>query len=133
MINKGLLSWLSKKKLTDEKVANIFVNSSFETVEKGWPEIAAMINASPEFDTSPDLDEKDYGRFLIIVVSANLSLVPKFFKPGVDRAIIKRCCAKFGLALGVPKKDTPGNLTVIRNPAETIGISTFYADWARAA
>ena len=103
MINKGLLSWLSKKKLTDEKVANIFVNSSFETVEKGWPEIAAMINASPEFETSPDLDEKDYGRFLVIVVSANLSLVPKFFKPGVDRAIRKRCCAKFGLALGVPK------------------------------
>ena len=46
MINKGLLSWLSKKKLTDEKVANIFVNSSFETVEKGWPEVASMLNAS---------------------------------------------------------------------------------------
>jgi hypothetical protein len=105
MINKGLLNWLSKKKLTDEKVANIFVNSSFETVEKGWPEVASMINASPGFETSPDLDEKDYGLFLMIVVSANLSLVPKYFEPGVDRAIIKRCCAKFGLALGIPKND----------------------------
>ena len=105
MINKGLLSWLSKKKLTDEKVANIFVNSSFETVEKGWPEVASMLNASPGFETHPDLDEKDYGLFLMIVVSANLSLVPKYFEPGVDRAIIKRCCAKFGLALGVPKND----------------------------
>ena len=58
MINKGLLSWLSKKKLTDEKVANIFVNSSFETVEKGWPEVAAMLNASPGFETAPELDEE---------------------------------------------------------------------------
>ena len=115
MINKGLLNWLSKKKLTDEKVANIFVNSSFETVEKGWPEIAALINASPEFETSPDLDEKDYGRFLIIVVSANLSLVPKYFEPGVDRAIIKRCCAKFGLALGIPKNDFAQKVKEYRN------------------
>ncbi len=35
MRNKGLIMWLSKKKLTEVKVANIFVNSSFETVEKG--------------------------------------------------------------------------------------------------
>ena len=40
MKNLGLLSWLSKKKLTDEQVANIFVNTSFETVERGWPQVA---------------------------------------------------------------------------------------------
>jgi RNase adaptor protein for sRNA GlmZ degradation len=38
----------------------------------------------------------------MIVVSANLSLIPKHFDPGVDRAIIQRCCAKFGFALGLP-------------------------------
>ena len=42
MKNLGLLSWLSKKKLTDEQVANIFVNTSFETVEQGWPQVAAF-------------------------------------------------------------------------------------------
>ena len=26
-----------KEKLTDEQVANIFVNTSFDTVEQGWP------------------------------------------------------------------------------------------------
>ncbi|PCJ82334.1 MAG: hypothetical protein COA49_02220 [Bacteroidetes bacterium] len=105
MKNFGLLKWLAKRKLTDEKVANIFVNSTFETVEKGWPEVASLLNASPEFVIEPNLDPSDYGRFLMIVVAANLSLVPKHFEPGVDRAIIKRCCAKFGLALGVPKED----------------------------
>lgn len=105
MKNLGLLNWLSKRKLTDEKVANIFVNTSLEIVEEGWPKIVELLNASPEFEKSPELDPKDYGRFLMIVVSANLSLVPKHFDPGVDRAIIKRCCAKFGRALGVPKED----------------------------
>jgi hypothetical protein len=103
MRNLGLLSWLSKRKLTDEQVANIFVNTSFETVELGWPQVASLLNLMPEFETTPDLDSEDYGRFLMIVVAANLSHVPKHFANGVDRAIIKRCCAKFGLALGVPK------------------------------
>jgi hypothetical protein len=102
MKNLGLLSWLSRKKLTDEQVANIFVNTSFETVEQGWPHVAEFLNSAPEFDVSPSLDPNDYGRFLMIVVSANLGLIPKHFAPGVDRAIIQRCCAKFGLALDLP-------------------------------
>ena len=91
-----------KEKLTDEQVANIFVNTSFDTVEQGWPQVAAFLNAAPEFSTSPELDSEDYGKFLMIVVSANLGLIPKHFDPGVDRAIIQRCCAKFGFALGIP-------------------------------
>ena len=102
MKNLGLLSWLSKKKLTDEQVANIFVNTSFETVESGWPQVAEFLNTSPEFETPPQLSEEDYGKFLMIVVAANLSLIPKHFDNGIDRAIIQRCCAKFGFALGLP-------------------------------
>lgn len=103
MKNLGLLSWLSKRKLTDEQVANIFVNTSFETVEAGWPEVASLLNMMPEFEKSPDLNSENYGKFLMIVVAANLSHVPKHFANGVDRAIIKRCVAKFSRALGVPK------------------------------
>ena len=102
MKNLGLLSWLSKKKLTDEQVANIFVNTSFETVESGWPQVAEVLNTSPEVETPPQLSEEDYGKFLMIVVAANLSLIPKHFDNGIDRAIIQRCCAKFGFALGLP-------------------------------
>ena len=109
MKNLGLLSWLSKKKLTDEQVANIFVNTSFETVEQGWPQVAEFLNTAPEFESSPNLNQEDYGRFLMIVASANLSLIPKHFDHGVDRAIIQRCCAKFGFSLGLP----PDTLSLI--------------------
>ena len=108
MKNLGLLSWLSKRKLTDEQVANIFVNTSFETVEMGWPEVASLLNMMPEFEKSPELHSEDYRKFLMIVVAANLSHVPKHFANGVDRAIIKRCVAKFARALEVPK-DKFGN------------------------
>ena len=103
MKNLGLLNWLSKRKLTDEQVANIFVNTSFETVELGWPEVSVLLNLMPEFETSPELSYEDYGKFLMIVISGNLSHVPKHFANGVDRAIIKRCISKFARALGVPK------------------------------
>ena len=103
MKNLGLLSWLSKRKLTDEQVANIFVNTSFETVEMGWPEVASLLNMMPEFEKPPELHSEDYGKFLMIIVAANLSHVPKHFANGLDRAIIKRCVAKFARALGVPK------------------------------
>ena len=103
MKNLGLLNWLSKRKLTDEQVANIFVNTSFETVELGWPEVSEPLNLMPEFETSPELSSEGYGKFLMIVVAGNLSHVPKHFANGVDRAIIKRCIAKFARALGVPK------------------------------
>ena len=64
MKNLGLLSWLSKKKLTDEQVANIFVNTSFETVEQGWPQVAlSSRTAPPEFDAAPTSTKEDYGRF----------------------------------------------------------------------
>ena len=115
MKNLGLLSWLSKKKLPDEQVANIFVNTSFETVEQGWPQVAAFLNAAPEFDSCPQLNEADYGKFLMIVVSANLSLIPKHFDPGVDRAIIQRCCAKFGFALGLPPESFARKVKEFRN------------------
>ena len=103
MKNLGLLNWLSKRKLTDEQVANIFVNTSLETVELGWPEVSELLNLMPEFETSPELSSDDYGKLLMIVVAGNLSHVPKHFANGVDRAIIKRCIAKFARVLGVPK------------------------------
>ena len=71
MKNLGLFSWLSKRKLSEEQVACVFVNTTFESVEQGWPEIAAFLNEAPGFVQSPNLDPEDYGRFLMINVAAS--------------------------------------------------------------
>ena len=86
---------MTRRKLTEEQVAALFVETTFETVEQGWPEIAAFLNASPVFIQRPNLDEEDYGRFLMIIVSANLQLIPKHFDSGIDRQIIQHICSKY--------------------------------------
>lgn len=94
-----MISIFGKKKLTDESVANIFVNSLLETVEKGFPEVAGFINDSPEFVSSPRVDEKDYGRFLMITLAGNLSTLGKHFHHGQDRAIVQHILKKFASVL----------------------------------
>lgn len=96
-----MISLFGKKKLTDDKVANIIVNTTLETVEKGWPEVAGFINDSPEFEFSPNLDPSDYGRFLMIVIAGNFNILQKHFKDGHDKEILIRCMSKFANVLGI--------------------------------
>jgi hypothetical protein len=92
---------MTKRKLTEEQVANIFVDTTFETVENGWPEVAEFLNECPGFEQSPGLDTEDYGRFLMIIVLANIQMIPKHFDSGVDRQIIQRICSKFARSLDI--------------------------------
>lgn len=102
MKNLGLFSWLSKRKLSEEQVAQVFVQTTFDTIENGWPEIAGFLNESSGFEQPPNLDPEDYGRFLMIVVAANIQLIPRYFDSGIDRQIIERIFSKFALALEIP-------------------------------
>ena len=91
----SMLAIFGKKKLTEDQIANIFVNTTLEAVESGWPYIRDFVLDSPEFVKTPDIDESDFGKFLMIVVSANFSYIPKYFESGPDRAIIRRSVDKF--------------------------------------
>ncbi len=101
MKNLGLISWLAKRKLSEEQVAQVFVDTTFETVEQGWPEFAGFINESTGFIECPNIDPEDYGRFLMIIVSANIQLIPQHFDSGVDRQIIQRIFSKFARAFDI--------------------------------
>lgn len=90
-----MLAIFGKKKLTDEKVANIIVNTTIESVENGWPDVAGFINDSPEFIRCPKVDQDDYGKFLMIVIAGNFNYIPKHFDDGHDKEIMKRCIEKF--------------------------------------
>ena len=89
-----MIAIFGKKKLTENKVANIIVNTTIETVEKGWPEVAGFINDSPEFIRNPNVDSEDYGKFLLIVIAGNFDYIPKYFTDGHDREIIQKSVEK---------------------------------------
>lgn len=90
-----MLTIFGKKKLNDNQVANIFVNSIIESVEKGFPDIAGFINDCPEFVRCPKVDPQDYGRFLMVVIAGNFNYIPRHFNNGHDQEIIRRCVQKF--------------------------------------
>jgi AraC-like DNA-binding protein len=100
-----MLTLFGKKKITEEKVANILVNSLITTVEESFPEVAAFINQSPEFAESPHIDGNDYGRFLMVVICGNFNTIPEHFQDGHDREIIRLSIDKFAAVFGLSSSE----------------------------
>lgn len=90
-----------KKKITEEKLANVFVNAALELTEEGFPAVAAEINESPEFVMSPGLAEHDSDAFGLIVLAANLMEAQRILGPGVDKRITALAISKFANATGM--------------------------------
>jgi len=74
-----MFSTLIKKKLSDDQVANIFINAIYNCVDNGFPIIANMINEDPAFVQSPNISEKNNNEFAMIVIVGNLSFLESTF------------------------------------------------------
>ena len=74
-----MLSAILKKKLSDNQVANVFINSIFDSVDNGFLEVAQLINEDVAFMKSPEIGEKDNGEFGLIVIVGNLSFLESTF------------------------------------------------------
>lgn len=96
-----MLAIFGKKKVTDHQVSAYFVHTTIDTVEQGWPEVAGIINDSPEFECRPQLDPNDYGNFLLIVIAANFNTVTAEFGEGHDKEIIRSAVVKFAETFNV--------------------------------
>lgn len=75
-----MLGSLLKKKLSDNQLANVFMNGILEMVEKGFGEVAQLINEDPAFIASPAIPEERNGQFSMIVLVANLSYLESTFE-----------------------------------------------------
>lgn len=75
-----MLGSLIKKKLSDNQVANIFINAIFDTVDNGFKEVAQLINEDVAFVSSPSISEKDNGEFGLIAIVGNLSFLESTFE-----------------------------------------------------
>ena len=76
-----------RKKIQAGQIADTFVEQFLSTIENGFPEVAALINESPEFVKSPGIEAGDADRFLLIALAANLSAVQRYFRPHEDQEI----------------------------------------------
>ena len=74
-----MFSTLIKRKLTDNQVANIFINALYDSIDNGFSEVAQLINEDLAFTTSPNIDKDNNGEFGLIVIVGNLSYLESTF------------------------------------------------------
>ena len=90
-----------KKRLTDNQLANIFVNGLLEVIDNGFKEVASMINEDPAFDYSPDIAPSEIDEFTIIVIVGNLVQLESHFDynqaVSVESLIIQKFATIYGM------------------------------------
>jgi hypothetical protein len=75
-----MFSTLTKRKLTDNQVANVFINAIFDSVDNGFTEVSSMINEDTAFVQSPAIPAENNGEFGMIVLVGNLSFLESTFE-----------------------------------------------------
>ncbi|MBL4625430.1 MAG: hypothetical protein JKY42_09870 [Flavobacteriales bacterium] len=92
---------LLKKKITEEKLANIFVNGIIDLVDSAFPEVAALINEDSEYAVSPRIQVDNSDKFLLIVIAGNLKYIPTHFEIYQDIRMQNQIYRKLSIALGL--------------------------------
>ena len=96
-----LSTLFGKKKLTEDKIANIFVNTLLDTVDNSFADIATNIMVDPEFVRQPQLDTSDSDKFLMIVLAGNFNYLSRYFS-AVEESILKaKITQKFATVFGM--------------------------------
>jgi hypothetical protein len=96
-----MLGVLIKKKLSDQKIANIFVNAILDVTEKGFEEVAGLINEDPAFTKSPQIHPLSNNKFTLIIIAGNIQLLDKYFDidqvDNVKELIFEKFSQVFGI------------------------------------
>lgn len=103
-----------KKKITEDRLANVFVNALLELVEQGFPEIAAELNESPEFEARPEIDPRQDEPFLMIVVAGNLMELQRHLPAGQDKRVAALAMSKFAQAIGARTSEVERTMVALQ-------------------
>lgn len=101
-----------KKKIKENVVANIFVNSILNTIDSGFAEIAGIINDSPEFVVSPNISTADDNAFALVVIAANMHYIPEHIHDAKEESITNLIFFKLSVAFDCNQEQLK---TVIKN------------------
>jgi hypothetical protein len=90
-----------KKKITEEKLANIFVNSMMRAVDDSFQDVIESICSDPEFKTKPVIDKDDSDRFLMVLVVGNFSYFTNYFSNTEEMILRGKITQKFADVFGL--------------------------------
>ena len=69
-----------KRKLTDNQLANIFVNGLLEVIDNGFKDVASLINEDPAFESTPNITPESNSELTLIVIVGNLVTLESSFE-----------------------------------------------------
>lgn len=81
------ITTLFKKKVSEEKVAELFVNIIFNAVDTGFLEVAELLNNDVNLFSQAQIDPEDQDDFLMIVIAGNFYLLDDYFYEGQEDRI----------------------------------------------
>ena len=96
-----LTTIFGKKKLTEDKVANIFVNTMLNVIDNSFEDVVSSISNDPEFINRPIIDPLNSDKFLMIVLSGNLQFLSKYFSNTEEMILKGKIIEKFGNVYGM--------------------------------
>ena len=103
-----MFSTLIKRRLTDNQVANIFINAIFDSVDKGFEEVAQLINEDTAFSSSPKININNNREFGLIVIVGNLSYLESNFEADqterVEKIIFEKLSKLYAIDVSSFKK-----------------------------
>tara|TARA_B110000285_G_scaffold84888_1_gene97373 strand:+ start:448 stop:987 length:540 start_codon:yes stop_codon:yes gene_type:complete len=115
---------LLKKRVSDDKLANVFINGLFNSIDNGFPVVAEFINEDPSFVISPNIQDNNNYQFSLIVIIGNLSFLESSFEPEqadkVERLIFQKLAVAYDMELSTFKtliKDYKTFMARLNNPS----------------
>ncbi|MGB0367922.1 MAG: hypothetical protein ACPGD8_00870 [Flavobacteriales bacterium] len=107
----GLTS-LFKKKVAEEKVAELFVNISFNSVDTSFAKVAEILNNDVNLINEGNIDPTNQDDFLLIVIAGNYHLLDDYFFEGQEDRIKELIITKLSSIYGLSAE---AMLTVLTN------------------
>lgn len=100
-----MLSTLFKKKLSDEQLANIFINGVLDAIDEGFNEVMFLVKEDPAFVRQPEIEHMKDGHFSMIVIVANVSMLVNNFEPQQVNTLEELIKANLAEVYGMDKSE----------------------------
>jgi hypothetical protein len=98
-----MLGFAVRKRIDQDKLANIFVNSLIEVVENGFEDITEMIIEDSSFVSEPIIPQNARNQFLLIVTVGNLEFLRESFGAfevdEIENTIIKKFANVYDMSI----------------------------------
>lgn len=94
-------SLFGKKRISEDKLANIFVNAMLKAVDESFGDVVDAIRNDPEFKAAPVIDKTDSDKFLIITVVGNLAYLNRYFSNTEEMVLKNKITQKFATVFGM--------------------------------